>query len=371
MRYVTLGKTGLEVSRLGFGAMRLPHRDGRVDFDESVRLMRRAFDQGVNFVDSQYHYCGDLSEPAVGRAIAGRRDRIVVQTKACYYDEPRYEPGESHRTRLEETLRRLGTDYLDIYLMHSLAWTSWERWGEAWMEMAVRAKEEGLIRHIGLSTHDAENAVRLLETGCFEVVLMQYNMLDASFAPAFARARELGIGTEVMGPIAAGRLAGLSPELAKAAKTSFRTNAELALRYVLSNPDVDMALSGMRSVDEIDENCAVASRDEPLTETEREDIQAVVDEKRRLARLYCSACDYCQPCPEGVAVSAIFQAMALREIWGLADAARTRYARILVSEKDAPASACAACGQCVPKCPQKIDIPARLKEAAQIFEEHG
>ena len=371
MRHVTLGTTGLKVSRLGFGAMRLPHRDGRVDLDESVRLMRHAFDQGVNFVDSQYHYCGDLSEPAVGRAIAGRRDEIVVQTKACYYDEPKYEPGESHRTRLEETLRRLGTDYLDIYLMHSLAWTSWERWGEAWMEMAVRAREEGLIRHIGLSTHDAENASRLLDTGRFEVVLMQYNMLDQSYAPAFARARELGIGTEVMGPVAAGRLAGLSPELAKAAKTSFRTNAELALRFVLSNPDVNAAFSGMRSAEEIDENCAVASREESLTEAERADIQAVVDEKRRLAQLYCSRCDYCQPCPKSVAIGTIFQAMALRRIWGLDGAARTLYARILRSEEDAPASACAACGECLPKCPQKIDIPARLKEAAETFEGEG
>ena len=370
MQYTELGNTGLRVSRLGFGAMRLPQKDGGVDFDLSVRLMRHAFDLGVNCVDSQFHYCGDLSEDAVGRAIAGRRDRIIVQTKATYYDKPEYAAGENHRTRLELTLKKLGTDYLDIYFMHSLSLERWEEFGEEWMEMALRAREEGLIRHIGFSSHDSpDHVIQFLEAGHFEVVLMQYNLLDQRYEPAFARAAELGVGAAVMGPVGGGRLAGLSPELTRAGATTYSTNAELALRFALSNPHVNVALSGMRSIEEIEENCATASREEPLSPEERADVERVIAEKHNLAELYCSGCGYCMPCPNNVGISVVFEAMALQRIWGLPAAAGRKY-RALMEEQSAqaPASACVECGRCVPKCPQNINIPERLKEAVEMFE---
>lgn len=370
MQYNQLGNTGLKVSRLGFGAMRLPSDEGRVDMEKAAEVMRRAFDQGVNFVDSQYHYCGDQSEPAVGKAVAGRRDQIVVQTKAAYYNKPDYAPGETHRTRLEETLRRIQSDYLDIYLMHGLSMARWDEFGEEWMEMALKAKEEGLVRHIGLSTHDTpERVIALLEKGRFEVILMQYNMLDQRYSGVFQYARERGIGTMAMGPVGGGRLAGPPVEWAAASELSFKTNAELALRFVLSNPAINCAFSGMRNIQEVDENCATATREEPLTEAEREKVLTVLAEKQKLSELYCSGCEYCMPCPNNVAISHIFGAMALWKIWGLTDAAKSRYERLLNTPKlGAPASVCVACGQCAPKCPQQIDIPKQLKEAAELFE---
>lgn len=370
MQYAKLGNTGLKVSRLGFGAMRLPERDGQVDLDASAELMRRAFDLGVNFVDSQFHYCGDQSEIAVGKAIAGRRDRVVMQTKACYYDKPKYAPGESHRTRLEETLRRMGTDYLDIYLMHALNMERWEAFGEEWLDMARRAKEEGLIRHIGISSHDTpENVITLLETGGFEAVLMQYNMLDQRYAPVFEHAHAQGVGAMAMGPVAGGRLAGPPVEWAGSVASSCNTNAELALRFVLGNPNIDCAFSGMGSMAMVEENCETASRRAPLSQGEREQILNVVAEKQRLADLYCSGCNYCAPCPENVAISFILGAMALHKVWGLTEAARQRYERLLNTPRlGAPASACVECGECAPKCPQNIAIPERLKEAREWLE---
>ncbi|HRU05810.1 MAG TPA: aldo/keto reductase [Candidatus Brocadiia bacterium] len=368
MRYAPLGKTGLSVSRLGFGAMRLLMDGKNVDFDQATRLMRRAFDLGVNFVDSQYHYCGDQSETAVGKAVAGRRDQVIIQTKAAYYDQPKYGPWEDHRARLEETLRRLSVDYLDIYLMHSLDMTKWKQYGEGWMNMARKAKEQGLIRHIGLSAHDTpENIIALLDTGCFETILLQYNMLDTRNEKALAHARAKGIGTMVMGPVGGGRLAGPPPEWA-GRTGGCRTSAELALRFVLSNPDVDCAFSGMRSEAEIEENCAVASRKEALTAGERKLILGVIGEKQRLAQVYCSGCGYCQPCPQDVPIPHLLSALAMDKVWGLKEAARARYARLNAGKTPgAPAPVCVECGQCLPKCPQKIDIPARLREAREAL----
>jgi len=368
MQYSPLGRTGLSVSRLGFGAMRLPTAGDSVDFDKATRLMRRAFDLGVNFVDTQYHYCGDQSETAVGKAVAGRRDQVVIQTKAAYYDQPKYGPWEDHRSRLEETLRRLSVDVLDIYLMHSLDLAKWNQFGQGWMDMAVKAKQQGLIRHIGLSAHyTPENMIQLLDTGCFEMILMQYNMLDTRNEKVLAHARAKGIGTMVMGPVGGGRLAGPPPEWA-GANAGCRTSAELALRFVLSNPDVDCAFSGMRFEPEVEENCAVASREAALTPGERQRILGVIAEKQRLAQLHCSGCNYCMPCPQGVAIPQILGALALEKVWGLTEAARQRYARANAAKTPgAPPPACVDCGQCLPKCPQKIAIPDRLKQARDVF----
>ena len=370
MKYAALGNTGLEVSRLGFGAMRLlTDADGNWDIDGTVEIIRRAFDHGVNFIDSQYHYCGDQSEPCIGRAVQGRRDQTIIQTKACYYDLPSYAQGETHRSRLEETLRRLRTDYIDIYLMHSVRLERWQEFGEDWMQMALKARDEGLIRHIGLSSHETpENVKTLLDMGCFEVILMQYNLLDLRYGEMFAYAREKGLGTLVMGPVGGGRLAGPSQELLRDAPDDVKTSAELALRFVLSNPNVDCALSGMRSLGEADENCSVASLDEPLSQEARQRTLAMVAEKGKLADLYCSGCNYCSPCPHGVAISQVFSAMAMHEVWGLTEAARGRYARLGPdSTAGLTADACQECGECEPKCPQDIPIRERLKEAREAF----
>ena len=372
MQYTPLGSTGLEVSRLGFGAMRLPTReDGEVDLEKSAEFMRRAFDLGVNFVDSQFHYCGDQSEPAVGKAVQGRREQVIIQTKACYYDRPKYKPGESHRSRLEETLLRLGTDYLDIYLMHSLKMDRWEDFGVEWMEEAMRARDEGLIGCIGFSSHDTpENVKKLIDLGLFEVVLMQYNLLDRRYEDTFAYAREKGMGAMVMGPVGGGRLAGPSPELRSVTPSSVQTSADLALRFVLSNPNIDCAFSGMRSFEEVDENCRIASDETSLSDEERAAVVALLKEKSKLSDLYCTGCNYCSPCPHGVAISPIFSAMALHKVWGLTEAARALYARLRPdSDGRRPADACQECGECEPKCPQDIPIRERLKEAHEALSQ--
>ncbi len=373
MRYCEFGKTGLRVSKLGFGAMRLPTlaSDGDIDYENAIRVMRRAMDLGVNFIDSMWSYHGGKSEIAVGKAIKGRRDQVIIQTKAAYYDKPDYKPGETDRSRLEATLRRLGTDYLDIYLMHSVDEKRLAECGEEWLEMAQKAVDEGLVRFIGFSSHDSPEFVkRLLSRGGFGSVVLQYNLLDRHWEDTLAYAHEEGVGTAVMGPVGGGRLGRPSEEMMKLIPDQVASTAEAALRFVLANPNVDVAMSGMGAIAQVEANAATASREDPLTAAEFRQVQSILKEKRKLADLYCTGCKYCMPCPDNVGISAIFEMMNTHLIYGLTELAREQYAKLgPESNRGENASACTECGECEEKCPQKIPIREQLKEAHEALGE--
>jgi predicted aldo/keto reductase-like oxidoreductase len=358
MQYRTYGKTGVTVSALGYGAMRLPK-----DEDEAVACMVRGLELGINYIDTAYGYGDGWSERMVGRAARQfGRDKVYLASKnPLHNDSP-----DDWWKRTERTLTNLDTDHIDFYkVVHAMGWESWQTFSKPGgpMEMALKAKDQGIFTHMIFSCHDKpENLMKLIDLGVFEGFLIQYNLLDRQYEDAIAHAHELGMGVEIMGPVGGGRLGSHSDRLAGIADSS--TTAELALRFVLANPNVTIAFSGMSNMQQVEENCATAARDEALTPQEMTSINQTLLENKKLADLYCTGCNYCMPCPNNVGIPQAFAAMNMHRVWGLTDNARGMYRRLGPENKRGllQADACVECGQCEPKCPQKIKIIEQLKE---------
>jgi predicted aldo/keto reductase-like oxidoreductase len=247
------------------------------------------------------------------------------------------------------------------------------------LEAARKAQSEGLIRHVCFSSHDSpENIIRLIETGEFAAVLMQYNFLYRHNEAAIARAAAQGLGVAIMGPVAGGRLAIPQGLLRAADGTRTARTPELALRYVWSNPDVSVALSGMNTQAQIEENAATADHMVSMSAAEITEVNQLAGENRRLEDLYCTGCGYCQPCPNGVNIPENFRYMNWHRVWGLTEAARKSYAALGPGGTWSPwagritglrASECLECGECEPKCPQNIPIMSQLKDVAKTLGE--
>jgi hypothetical protein len=367
VQYRIYGKTGDRVSVLGFGAMRLPMIENHVDMDLSIAIIRRSFDLGVNYVDSAVGYCNGESQIAVGKAVKGYRDKVFVSTK----NHDKGTSGDEWQKLLDQSLERLEVDYIDFYHSHGLGWeeyTNMQGPGGP-MERFRKAKEEGLIRHMCYSCHDSpENMMKLIDTGEFEGMLVQYNLLDRRNEEAIAYAHEKGMGVAIMGPIGGGRLVSPSEKLQGMVRDGAKSTPEVALRFVISNPNVTVALSGMNDMAMVEENIATASREEPMSDEERKQVLEILEESKRLADLYCTGCGYCMPCPSDVDIPRNFSAMNLYRVFGLKDLARDHYRRLGKHRKsdgtivEAWASACIECEECEPKCPQKIHIIDQLKE---------
>lgn len=370
MIYRELGKTGYKVSQLGFGAMRLPMKqDGEkqvVDRDLAVPMIHRAFEAGVNYIDSAVFYCDGDSQAAVGDALQGWRDKIVVSTKNHYYGE---DEGEWWRM-LEESLRKLQVEYIDIYNHHGLNWNQYVEHVEPrvskWM---MKAKDQGLVKHICGSFHDGnEGLVNLVNTGYLETITLQYNMLDRQLEEGIALAHEKGIGVIAMGPVGGGRL-GVTSEVLSEMVPGVNRVPELALRFVLANQKVTVALSGMSTMQHVEENLVTASDGITLTDDDLTAIDEHMTRLKKMADLYCSGCSYCMPCPNEVNIPVIFSAYNTGRVYGLWEPARGTYAQIGANPwiKGKRADGCTECGVCLEKCPQKLDIPKQLAEAHEAL----
>ncbi len=370
MQHRQYAATDIELSALGFGAMRLPDDD-----DFAVECLVHAFNSGVNFVDTAPGYRGGAdreagsSERLVGRALkAVPREQIYLSTK----NATGAPSAEAWREGLELSLQNLDSGYVDFYqLVHGMRWETYtEAFRPNALEEALKARDEGLIRHFSFSSHDTpENIIKLLEEGIFESCIIQYNLLDRANEPVIDYAREHNISILVMGPVGGGRL-GMRSEKLEGLVSGVRNVPELALRFVLSNPGVTSALSGMNTIEMIDENTATASIEEPLSDEERAAIEAVLEENRALSELYCTGCDYCMPCPQNVGISRIFAAMNMHRVWGLTEAAKGRYARLGPESRSGllQADACVECGSCETLCPQNIPIIEQLKESHEALK---
>ena len=367
MEYRSFGKMGIKLSRLGFGAMRLPMQGDNVDEELSIRLMHRSFELGVNYIDTAYMYNNYQSEIVVGKAVnSWGKGKIYISTK----NPKSGESGSVWRVCLEEQLKKLNRDCIDIYHMHGINWKQYEEnisKPEGPLDAARKAQEEGLIHHFSFSFHDKpESLIKLVDTGAYESVTVQYNLLDRSNEQAIAYAHQQGLGVVVMGPVAGGRLAAPSEPIQKLIPGGVKSTAEAALRFVLSNPNVDVAISGMHSLAMVEENIVVANRTDILSPEEVKRIREMMEENKQLADLYCTECNYCMPCPQEVNIPVNFRYMNYYRVYGLKDTARDLYHKIGSSEtwwvKGKNAAACIECGECELKCPQKIPIMAQLKE---------
>lgn len=376
MQYRTYGKTGLHVSTLGFGAMRLPAReDGTCDFEQSVPMLRRGLDRGVNYIDTAWSYINGTSEVAVGKAIKPYdREKLVISTKIPSNDIG----GKEWRERLETQLQRFDTDYIDVMHNHGLTWEGFQSHGpgnEGWLKEARRAQAEGLIRHLAFSSHDTpENVIKLIETGEYEGLLLQYNLLDRHMEDPIRVAHERGLGTVIMGPVGGGRLSLWDPEQVRDLMPASATStSDLAIRWVLANPNVSVALSGMNTMAMIEENVISASRPEPLTAEELRAVEKMMERLHEFARLYCTGCGYCMPCPNGVDIPGNFLLMNFYRVYGIQGFAKGQYAKLLKGEEarvhdqriaGKAAAECLQCGECESKCPQNIAIIEQLQEVA-------
>lgn len=375
MLYRIFPKTpALKVSALGLGCMRLPiigEDLSAIDEAKASAILSAALDAGINYVDSAWPYHREMSEPWLGRAIKtlGCRDRVLLATKAPVWLISKEADWELY---LSSQLKRLQTDHIDFYLVHAL---NSERWHTVLttggLEFLAKAKADGRIGHVGFSFHDSLDSFKTIVDGWadWEFCQVQYNYFDEDYQAGDAGIRyaaERGLGVIVMEPLRGGVLA-RAPDGVRKILASYptpRMPAEWALRHVLDRQEVVTVLSGMGSVDEIWENSAVASSARPNSITRSE--RAILDEARawlvsRMA-VPCTACGYCSPCPHGVNIIDTFGLWNEASMFGTIEASRKAYQANLAS-KGKGADVCTECGVCVPKCPQGIDIPARLKEA--------
>jgi predicted aldo/keto reductase-like oxidoreductase len=369
MQYGKFGNTGITVSRLGFGAMRLPsfEKDGKTIFDEekSIAMIRRAYELGINYFDTAPTYCDSMSEPITGKAIKPFRNKIYLSTKNPIENAS----GDDYDKRLENSLKQLDTDYIDFYHFWGINLDSYINnicAPDGPLARVKKWKEQGVVRHISFSFHDKpENMIEIIKRGAgiFESVLCQYNMLDRSNEAGIEYAHKQGLGVVVMGPVGGGRLGAPSPVIAKLLPGKMQSSAESALRFVFTNPTVDIALSGMGSIEMLEENAATASNTAPLSAEEQDHLATATRENERLAGLYCTGCKYCMPCPQGVNIPEIFTLMNYHRVYQITDYARDNYAQIGKPWRNYKnAEACIECGICEEKCPQKLPIRAQLKE---------
>ena len=366
MKYRKFGNTGANVSILGFGAMRLPMKgegeNQQVDLDQSVPMIQKGLDSGINYIDTAWAYLNQTSERAVGEAIAGReRSKLYVSTKNPMNTEP-----AEYRKRLDVQLKKLKTDYVDFYHIHGLNFNVYQYKAEpkGYMNDLRKAKEEGLIRHISFSSHDTPaNIMKIIGTGAFESMLVQYNLLHRYNEAAIARAVGKGMGVTIMGPVGGGRITFLS----QLKPREGRSLADLCLRFVFANPNVGVALSGMNTMEMVEENVRIADHDGPLSQIEMEDINAMLGQIKGLEDLYCTGCGYCMPCSSKVDIPTNLLLLNYIRIYGsqqnFKDGFIQLYHKRLVPNEEA-AEFCTECGECLDKCPQQIEIPERMKDVA-------
>lgn len=380
MQYRKFGSLDWKVSALGFGAMRLPTLEddsGNIDEPEAAAMIRHAIDQGVNYVDTAYPYHQKQSEPFVGRVLKdGYREKVRLATKMpCWAVK---EAADFDRY-LEEQLQRLDVDKIDFYLLHSLNARTWGNVRDLGvLNWAEKSMSEGLFTYLGFSFHDEfpvfESIINDYDNWTFAQI--QYNFMDVDYQAGrkgMQMAAERGMGVVVMEPLRGGRIAKNPPPapVAKQWEKSDRdwTPAEWALHWVWDQPEVSTALSGMTTMPQVKENLASASESGvgKLTETDHAVIEQVRQAYESLAPIPCTQCEYCLPCPEGVAIPRIFglwNDAAAYDAWGHA-----RWAYNNQVKPGEQADNCIECGECEAICPQNIKIIDWLAKAHQKLGE--
>ena len=379
MQYRKFGKTGKMISALGFGCMRLPEieKDGKklVDEEKAIPMLRRAYEQGVNYFDTAYGYCNEQSQPVLGKALKSVRGNVMLATKQPLHLVK--ETGDFRKV-LEKQLRSMDTPYIDFYHFHGINKEAMDGQIKPMklMDEARKAIDEKLIKHMSFSFHgDSKDMRHIIEQGeIFSSVLLQYNLLDRSNEEAIAYLAEAGIGTVVMGPVAGGRLAAPSSLADKLLGEKNPETVELAIRFVLGNPNVSCALSGMGSMPMLEQNLKVGEMEVPMNAADFEKAGQLMADLKKFSDLYCTGCDYCKPCPQGINIPHIFNAFTHHNVYGMTALGKNMYSQVTRGHKDwhgnlisEPVSKCAECGNCEAKCPQHIKIIEKLKEIDAIF----
>lgn len=374
MKYREFGKTGEKISTLGFGCMRLPEfeKDGKwyIDEEKAIPMLQRAYELGVNYYDSAPYYCHHNSEIAVGKAVKPFRDKVKLTTKFECNDISKT---SDYREWLERSLKKMDTDYIDFYHFWGLSKPKYDDKviPLGLLNEARRAKEEGLIRHISFSFHDDPKNIKFLIDSCeaegvpLETLLVQYSLLDRAHEEWIEYAASKGVGVVAMGPVAGGRLSAPTALGEKLTEKPMPTY-ELAFKFVLGNPNLSCALSGMQTMEMVEQNARIASDDAVLTPDEQKQLGEAFNSLKKFGELYCTGCNYCQPCPAGIHIPRIFNAYTFHNVYELSAHAKREWDGYKNSGGKFFAD-CLDCGQCEHKCPQRIAIRKELQHVEEIL----
>ena len=359
------------ISILGYGCMRFTRSGNTLDFDKADREFMRAVELGVNYFDTAYIYPGN--EDLVGRIIEknGIRDKINLATKLPQYMINSRSAIDKY---FAEELKRLRTDYVDYYLMHHMTdYAQWEKLKalgiEEWL---AEKKASGQIRNVGFSFHgDTDTFKRILNAYDWDSCLVQYNYLDEhtqAGRTGVEAAAAKGLKVFIMEPLRGGKLVDLLPEKAKkeiAEEHHGRSPAEWAFRWLWNQPEITCVLSGMNSIDMIEENCRIASEVEAgeFGTEEKEFIAKIRNYIIESTKVNCTGCRYCMPCPKGVDIPAIFSCYNHMYSENKNSGRLEYFQTVALRITPADASLCVKCGKCEQHCPQSIPIREKLVEA--------
>lgn len=363
MKYRAYGKTGVKTSVLGFGCMRLPEikfgSNYRVNDEIAIPMLRRAYELGINYFDTAWGYCHEDGQRVLGEAVGQFRDKVYLSTKLPLWD---FEKPSDFEKYLYGSLARMNTSYIDFYHIHNLKLRFWEKVKKLnILDKLIQAKSLGLIKYISFSFHDDPYLMyEIVDTGVFDTLLCQYNLIDRINEDAMEYAAKRGLGIAVMGTLGGGNIVAGGKTLLEKYETGEKSIQQLAFNFVLGNPNVSCALSGMESIDQLNENVKFAERACEISEAERNKLLTTNDKITLISDLYCTGCGYCDVCPIGIKPFMTFIAYTKMHVWGLNDIAGN-----LLSEIDVTNSPelCMECGKCAEMCPQRINIPNVLKQS--------
>lgn len=333
MEYRILGKTGLRVSRMGFGGIPIQ----RIDAAGTRTLMQKLVDAGVNYIDTARGYT--VSESYLGEALEGLREHFVLATKSMARSK------EAMAKDIDISLGNLRTNYIDLYQVHNPNMAQLEQViapGGA-LEALLEARDSGKIGHIGITVHSVEVFERALELDWVETIMFPYNIVETQGEALIQECAKRNIGFIDMKPLAGGAI----------------EDATLALRFVCSNPNVTLTIPGMADPAELTQNLNAVNNSAPLSGDE---LQQMDEIRNQLGTQFCRRCNYCAPCAAGINIPSVFLFEGYLSRYGLGAWARDRYGAL-----EKKASDCLECGVCETRCPYHLPIRQMMKQAADKF----
>lgn len=333
MEYRILGKTGLEISRLGFGGIPIQ----KIDAEGTKALIRELIKEGINFIDTARGYT--VSEEYLGFALEGVRDNFVLATKSMARTK------EAMAKDIDISLKNLRTDYIDLYQVHNPGAKDVEQVmapGGA-LEALYEAKKAGKIGHIGITLHSVELFKQALDLPWVETIMFPYNIVETQGEELIAQCADKNIGFICMKPLAGGAI----------------DDAVTAMRFAVSNPAVTTVIPGMADAAEIAQNAAATADTSPLNDEEQKKIAKIKD---LLGTNFCRRCNYCAPCAVGINISGVFLFEGYYSRYNLKEWASDRYSNLSKTASD-----CIGCGVCETRCPYNLPIRQMLKRTAEVM----
>jgi predicted aldo/keto reductase-like oxidoreductase len=330
----------------------------------AAAIVDGAIAAGVNYIETTRIYIQGRCQHLTALGLKGRSRGLIVSGKAAVREDT---TEESFRKEIDLQMQILGVDYLEFFQVgwFSLDALPWLTKPGGALDALNKARSEGIIGHIGFTGHDdPDSFTKLIETGLFDSLTIIYNIVNRSYAPTIKRAGELGVGVIVMCPVGGGVLAGPAPRIQQLIPGGAKTTAAAALQFVLANPDVSCACSGMITLDELRENLETANAFKGASAKDHARMDAILDEMAALGQSFCTACGYCMECPQGVDIPRNFRLYNYARVYGMTEWARSRYLAMAESKR---AAACTRCGECEPKCPNKIPVMDRLGEIEELL----